>query len=245
MTEQAKQEFIALRRTVIAAVFQSLNEKQREAVLATEGPLLLLAGAGSGKTTVLINRIANLMLFGSASDTERVPEGAGSGEPGWARLVLGGAARSWLIFAIVWGSILYVGQASVQAALGNNTSTRDQYNTIVTDFNATGTAVRRAGADAQRCSTVQCVRPSHLAAAASFSTFSNDLEGMSLPANASNSANLVKGDADKLATIFTDLADSSSASAYQATAQRNNISGVIASYAANTRSLLNDVRANL
>ena len=47
---------------------------QRQAVLTTQGPLLLLAGAGSGKTTVLINRIANLIRFGSGSDSDLVPD---------------------------------------------------------------------------------------------------------------------------------------------------------------------------
>lgn len=66
--------FCAVRRAVIAREFEKLNPEQREGVLTTEGPLLLLAGAGSGKTTVLINRIANLIRFGCGSDSTEVPD---------------------------------------------------------------------------------------------------------------------------------------------------------------------------
>ena len=68
--------FLDARRAVIRADFKNLNDRQQEAVLATEGPLLILAGAGSGKTTVLINRIANLLRYGRASDSEELPDGA-------------------------------------------------------------------------------------------------------------------------------------------------------------------------
>ena len=74
MTDELISRFIAARRRYISSNFDDLNNMQKEAVMTTEGPLLLLAGAGSGKTTVLINRIANLIRFGRGSDTNEVPD---------------------------------------------------------------------------------------------------------------------------------------------------------------------------
>lgn len=74
MNDHFMNRFVAARKQYIASCFQNLNAMQREAVMTTEGPLLLLAGAGSGKTTVLINRIANLIRFGCASDSIDIPD---------------------------------------------------------------------------------------------------------------------------------------------------------------------------
>lgn len=69
-------EFIELRRMLIEKEFSRMNDMQKKAVFGVDGAVLILAGAGSGKTTVLVNRIAYLIKYGNAynsSYTYRVP----------------------------------------------------------------------------------------------------------------------------------------------------------------------------
>ena len=66
MAIPANAELLNLRRRVMAKAYDYLNERQREAVFQVRGPVLILAGAGSGKTTVLVSRVANMVRYGDA-----------------------------------------------------------------------------------------------------------------------------------------------------------------------------------
>ena len=72
--ESLKETILDLRKKIIQKDFSRMNAMQKQAVFHTEGPVLILAGAGSGKTTVLINRIGNLVKYGSAFESDSMPE---------------------------------------------------------------------------------------------------------------------------------------------------------------------------
>ncbi|MBQ4396413.1 MAG: UvrD-helicase domain-containing protein [Clostridia bacterium] len=70
-----KQQYLKAKKQILEREFSRMNEMQRQAVFHVRGPLLILAGAGSGKTTVLINRIANLIRYGNAYENDTLPYG--------------------------------------------------------------------------------------------------------------------------------------------------------------------------
>ncbi len=75
MTTDLNRRFVSAKKALFDKLYGGLNEKQREAIYSVDGPLLVLAGAGSGKTTVLVNRIAHIIKYGKAYESDILPEG--------------------------------------------------------------------------------------------------------------------------------------------------------------------------
>ncbi len=65
--------YLLAKRALFDRYYHDLNDRQREAVYHIHDPLLILAGAGSGKTTVLVRRIAYIIRFGNAYHSNYVP----------------------------------------------------------------------------------------------------------------------------------------------------------------------------
>jgi DNA helicase-2/ATP-dependent DNA helicase PcrA len=75
MTNELALRYLAAKRALFEKKYSFLNEMQRKSVFTVDGPLLVIAGAGTGKTTLLVNRISYILKYGNAYFSELVPSG--------------------------------------------------------------------------------------------------------------------------------------------------------------------------
>ncbi len=69
-----KDKYISLKKKLFDTYYLKMNAPQKEAIYTVNGPLLVLAGAGSGKTTVLVNRISHIIRYGNAYYSDFIPQ---------------------------------------------------------------------------------------------------------------------------------------------------------------------------
>ena len=68
-----EERYLKAKRALFEKAYDNLNDMQKRAVFTVNGPLLVIAGAGSGKTTVLVRRIAFIIKYGNAYLSDYVP----------------------------------------------------------------------------------------------------------------------------------------------------------------------------
>ena len=80
--QNINERYLKAKRALFDRAYGELNPEQRAAVFAVNNPLLVIAGAGSGKTTVLVKRIAFIIRYGNAYETNYVPFDVTDGQVG-------------------------------------------------------------------------------------------------------------------------------------------------------------------
>ncbi len=158
MATDFNREFVSLRDRFIESQFGKLNDVQKQAVFCTEGPLLILAGAGSGKTTVLVNRVANIIRFGTAHGSSWLPRPATEQDVADLKAALEGqnlpgrlwpmlrhdAARPWNVLAITFTN---KAAGELKARLGTMLGEEDGADVNASTFHSACVKMLRRDAD--------------------------------------------------------------------------------------------------